>query len=155
MDIKKILFATDFSRYSEYALTFANVIAKSLKAQIHIVHVVSETVNRNKYYLPHSEYERLKQESTDKARTLLEETIQKIGLPHEEVKISIIQGTPSEKIIQLANELAVDLIVLGTHGRAGLNHLLYGSTAENVLLHSRIPVMVIHKKWSEECQTYP
>jgi nucleotide-binding universal stress UspA family protein len=56
------------------------------------------------------------------------------------------EGKPYETILKVASEWAADLIIIGTHGRTGLSHLLMGSVAENVVRHSEIPVMIIPSK---------
>jgi nucleotide-binding universal stress UspA family protein len=62
----------------------------------------------------------------------------------------IVSGIPYDEILAKADEEKVSLIVLGTHGRAGLDHLLFGSTAERVVRRSRCPVMTIRPPLSEE-----
>jgi nucleotide-binding universal stress UspA family protein len=64
----------------------------------------------------------------------------------EEVFRFTPEGFPKSEIINTAKEWEADLIVMGTHGRTGLTHLLVGSVAEYVIKHANIPVMVIHSK---------
>jgi nucleotide-binding universal stress UspA family protein len=63
--------------------------------------------------------------------------------PYDKAIRLIEEGTPQEVINAIANERKVDLIIMGTHGRTGLNHLFMGSVAEYVIRHSKIPVMVV------------
>lgn len=62
----------------------------------------------------------------------------------------LLHGDPATQIVQFAEDEGVDLIVMGTHGRTGLKHLLMGSVAEHVLRHARCPVLVVRLRPAQE-----
>jgi nucleotide-binding universal stress UspA family protein len=66
-------------------------------------------------------------------------------LRHRGIKVEayLRVGCPFDEIVQMANHLNVDLIIIGSHGRTGLTHLLLGSTAERVVEHAQCPVLVV------------
>jgi len=141
---KKILFCTDFSGDSDHAFSYAFNLATAYNATLLILHVIVEPVS---YYwstpegvdqLIAKQTERVKQEIN--ARYL-----QKIeGLKHYEILArEADEGRAFYEIIQVAREESADLIVMGTHGRTGFDHLILGSTAENVVRKSPCPVLTV------------
>lgn len=65
-----------------------------------------------------------------------------------EVVLEVIRGEPASAIVDHARARAVDLLVMGTHGRTGREHSLVGSVAESTVRQARCPVMVVHAEWS-------
>ena len=135
--IKTILHPTDFSKPSEYALKFACALARDYHARLLLLHVVEPPV----YYgelgmavpLPADFHERLHQRLS---RLVPAEC----GVVVETV---LVEGNASQQILRIADENHCDLIVLGTHGRTGLSRVLLGSVAEDVIRHSRFPVLTL------------
>src|SRR3954447_4834964 len=135
--IKTILHPTDFSKPSEYALRFACALARDYGARLLLLHVVEPPV----YYgelgmtvpLPADFHEGLQER--------LEHLIPAdAGVPVEAIQI---EGNASAEILRIAEEEHCNLIVLGTHGRTGLSRVLLGSVAEDVIRHSRVPVLTL------------
>ena len=87
----------------------------------------------------------LNQELVDGARSDLDETARRLRAEHDglEVEILVRVGAPAQEILDAARSLAVDRVVIGTHGRRGLESFLFGSVAERVLRLSEVPVLVV------------
>jgi nucleotide-binding universal stress UspA family protein len=79
----------------------------------------------------------------DNAHTELRDFADKILKEAVPVQVNVAVGTPAEEILRVAREEKVDLIVMGTHGRTGLRHLLLGSVAEEVTRHAPCPVFTV------------
>lgn len=131
--IQRILCPIDFSDASLHAFTFAERLATSLSAEILLLHVFDR-----------AESFTLEGQTTpadpDVTRHL--ESIRP-SLPTTNVRRITHVGAPGEVICWMAQNQGCDLIVMGTHGRRGLKHLLMGSVTEYVLRHARCPLMTI------------
>jgi nucleotide-binding universal stress UspA family protein len=142
---KKVLFCTDFSENSDYAFEFAFGIAKRDEGLLYILHVIPHNPNQEMIRSYVSEdtlrniQKDLEQELDDDYK---ERYIKKIGgaVRFEAVTKS---GREDEEIIEFAKKEKVDIIVVGTHGRTGIEHVFFGSVAEKVLRHSPFPIFVI------------
>lgn len=139
----KILFATDFSENSEHAFDYAYSLAQKFNSQLIILHVINEPVDLRGFYVPHISFENLEKEIEEGAEKMMEKFCHtRIGdnFPY---KTRITTGIPYEEILKYADDENVSLIVLGTQGRSGIDHLLFGSTAERVVRKARCPVMTV------------
>ena len=138
-ELTKILVPTDFSECSEIAFEYGLQLARDFKAELRLVHVM------NPHAFPFGD----KYTALDPAELLqqVEAAAQKkmrsMGARAKGRHSSrLIHGSPSIEICNAANE-DVDLIVISTHGRTGLGHVLIGSVAEHVVRHAHCPVLVI------------
>jgi universal stress protein A len=140
--VQKILVAVDFSDYSRAALNYAAFLAESFGAKLTLVHAVEPYVypeDLSAGFTLEEIDERWMQKQQEKLETL-KQTI-KNGIP---AKVIVTMGTAWNRIVGLAKSCCADLIVVGTHGRTGLKHVLLGSTAERVVRHATCPVLVVH-----------
>jgi nucleotide-binding universal stress UspA family protein len=141
--LKNVLFATDFSPTSEVAFAFAASLARRHKATLHLVHALAEAplLPTTQGYIPAPE--RYLEEMRYEARSKLEELRQSGRL--EDVKTSLVvdEGMPADVLKSIIAAENIDMVVLGTHGRTGVRHLVVGSVAEQVLRHAPCPVLTI------------
>jgi nucleotide-binding universal stress UspA family protein len=142
-DFKTILFATDFSECSDYAFDYALSMARQCDARLLIVHVISEPVDLRGFYVPHISFDKLEEEIESGARKMMDKFCGSHLNEFTNYEAIITPGIPYDEIIKKASEKGADLIVLGTHGRTGLDHVLFGSTAEKVVRKSPLPVLTV------------
>jgi len=142
-EIKTILFATDFSESSDFSIKHALMFAKKFDAQLHILHVVNEPVDLSGFYVPHISFDKLEEEIAEGARKMMDNFCRTHLGGFDRYQTSVISGVPFNVILDKAKELQADLIIMGTHGRTGLDHVLFGSTAEKVVRKSEIPVLTV------------
>jgi len=142
-DFKTILFAVDFSQSSDYAFQFALSLAKKYDARLLIIHVINEPVDLRGFYVPHISFEKLEQEIEEGAKKMMEKFCRAQIKDYSNYETFIVPGIPYDEIIKKAQEQSADLILMGTHGRTGLDHVLFGSTAEKVVRKSPVPVMTV------------
>jgi nucleotide-binding universal stress UspA family protein len=145
-DFKNILYATDFSASSDYAFEYASALAKRCNSRLLILHVINEPVDLRGFYVPHISFDKLEEEIEEGAKKMMETFCRTHVRDLDSYETFIVPGIPYDEIIRKATEESADLIVLGTHGRTGLDHVLFGSTAEKVVRKSPIPVMTIRTK---------
>jgi len=140
---QKILVATDFSDCSVEACAYALTLARKFDATLLVLHVINEPVDLRGFYVPHISFDQLEKEIADGAASMLE-SFCKDNLPDfNSYTTAVVTGVPYEEITRTAQEQSASLIVIGTHGRSGLDHLIFGSTAERVVRSAPCPVLTI------------
>ncbi len=143
MEIKKVLFATDFSEGSSYALPYAVDLANKYGAKLFFVHVIYDLAQTSGFYVPHISLDEVYQDIEKGAMSALEKTFVEEMKNYKDVEHKVLKGKPYDEIVKFAAEEKVDLIVIGTHGRKGIDRLLFGSTAEQVVRHAPCPVLSV------------
>ena len=146
MVFKTILFATDFSEGSDFAFKAALSMAGKYDSKLIVIHVINEPVDLRGFYVPHISFDKLEEEIEQGAEKLMEKFCRTHMQDFNNFETCVLPGIPYDEIIKKAESLNADLIVMGTHGRTGLDHVLFGSTAEKVVRKSPIPVMTIRIK---------
>ena len=143
IDIKKILYPTDFSECSKYALKYGVSFCKEFKAKLYILHIIDNTyLDPNLYdFLPSEQNLNIDWEGNVNKR--IDQLVESEIKDDIEIEKLVGIGTPFVEVINTAKEKEVDLIVIATHGRTGLKHALFGSTAEKVVRKSHCPVLSI------------
>ena len=139
----KILFATDFSENSEHAFDYALTLARQFDARLFIMHVINEPVDLRGFYVPHISFEKLEKEIEEGAEKMMQKFCQAKVRDFTNYETLIIAGIPYEEILRKAGDEQASLIVLGTQGRKGIDHFLFGSTAERVVRNAACPVMTV------------
>ena len=147
LNIRKILFPTDFSETSTHALTYALYLARRYHAELHMLHVtvfLSEDPHNPAHHFPDREaiYEKLREIAERDMEAQIPEGEDE-GLTIVRAQRRNLSAAPS--IVDYAAEEDIDLIVMGTHGRHGLPRILIGSVAEEVIRHAPCPVLAIRK----------
>ncbi|MDP1648105.1 MAG: universal stress protein [Rubrivivax sp.] len=140
--LQLILFPTDFSDGSAAACSMLRTLATLSGARVHVLHVITELTDRRRRYLPIE----LVEQFIAEIRKLADDDMAQHVAQHLQgldIATEIVIGDGYEDILRRATELGADLIVLGTHGKRGLERLLVGSTAEKVMRHSAIPVLTV------------
>jgi nucleotide-binding universal stress UspA family protein len=143
----RILVPTDFSAPSDVALEYARVMARQFGAALHVLHVVEDS-SLEDGFLPDALIPSSPESRTARLREALERLSHRITAEDREqlrAKSEVIFGKPSHAIIDYASDNGFDLIVMGTHGREGIAHLLMGSVAELVVRSATCPVMTLHE----------
>ena len=143
---KKVLFCTDFSKNSDCAFDYAFGIAKRDDGILYILNVIPPTPQLYKL-----EDTYLTKEQLDEIRTILRKDREKMFddkyLTHikDKTKVRVVteSGREDDKIIEFAQKEKIDILVIGTHGRTGIEHVFLGSVAEKIIRRSPIPVFVI------------
>lgn len=144
--IKKILFPTDFSKYSDYALQYAISIASAFSAKLYILHVIDHARQQDYFLVLTLTFEEIEDKLMEEAQKKLEELLSKNISQEIEFETSIKSGTPFVEIIRAAKQENIDLIVMGSHGRSGISEILIGSVAERVMRKASCPVLIVKPK---------
>jgi universal stress protein A len=147
MNISRVLFPTDFSNCNDEAFKYATTFAAESRAKLFIVHVEEPnefgmTMAEPGFLYP-SEWET---ENERAARDQLSKIVPNVDVKFEH---RFLKGRPAAEILRFAKREHVDLIVMGSHGRTGLQRLLMGSIAEEVMRKASCPVLVVKQPASE------
>jgi nucleotide-binding universal stress UspA family protein len=141
MTLEHILVATDFSEPSERALDLAVELATQFDAALTVVHVVEvpSYVYTETTYASANVIGPLNQAARERLDGLIARTRER--LPRAQALLR--SGTPWEEVLGAARDTTADLVVVGTHGRRGVKHLLIGSVAEKIVRTSPVPVLSV------------
>jgi universal stress protein A len=143
--IKKVLVPIDFSDYSKSALKYAVNFAKSFNAEIILVYVVEPVIYPPDFSMGQIAMPSINAEWDDRAKDELQKLAKNDITGAGKVKTVIKTGKPFVEIIETAKEENVDLIIIATHGHSGVEHILFGSTAEKVVRKAPCPVLTLRE----------
>ena len=142
MNIKKILIALDDSLIAEKVALKGCELGQQLTAEIAVISVADTTFLMTEGSITPNEMAKIIKSDLIISQQILVDKVFK----DTKVWNFVEEGKPYEIILKVANEWGADLIVIGTHGRTGISHLLLGSVSEHVVRHTSIPVLVIPTK---------
>lgn len=147
VEIRTILAPTDFSSHAVAAVRYACGLAERFGATLHLLHVLSEVVPVGPDpiltpVLPPEFYRESERDAREALGTLLDPSW---GRPAS-VETAVRWGVPVDAVVEYATNHSVDLIVIATHGRTGLSHVLLGSVAERIVRESPCPVLTIRDR---------
>ncbi len=141
LQIKKILVPIDFSEYSKASLKYSSDFAKLFNAKLFLVHVLEPVIYPPDFSMGQISIPTINTEIGDRAKQELDNLCANCIEPGIEFEAIIRNGKPFYEIIESAEELDVDLIIIATHGHSGVEHILFGSTAEKVVRKAPCPVL--------------
>jgi nucleotide-binding universal stress UspA family protein len=144
--LKTVLVATDFSETSDVALRYGKALAQAFGASLHVLHVVQEpfaqpwAVEAYGFSLA-----TLQEEWVREANARIEKTLTDEERASYRAELVTRLGHPVVEILKYAGEQTVDLVVIGTHGRGPLGHMVMGSVAERIVRKAPCPVLTVHQ----------
>ena len=144
-EFRRILCPVDFSETSKRAFEYALALAARLGAEvdvIHVYHLSADALAEGTWEIPRE----LEADLTTRLQQQLDELVKHKPQMGVKVTTSLYQGIPYIEITRAAKERGADMIVIGTHGRTGLAHLLIGSVAERVVRLADVPVVSIRTR---------
>ena len=142
MTLKRILLPTDFSDTAQHALGYAREMAERFGAEVHVLYVVPDptpqdwAVGATALVVP---------DLLDQWRAAAEQRLGAIALDGVDTLRAIRVGHAFVEIVRYATDNAIDMIVMGTHGRGPVKHLLLGSVAEKVVRKAPCPVLTVRQ----------
>ena len=145
--IRRILYATDFSKASGRAREKAVELAKDYDAELWVVHVITPTTA----YLSEQEfggaelYMKLEESAKRQAETSMKRLMATLEKAKIKAKSLLLRGSPHDQIVKAAKSKKADMIVIGIHGRTGLSKLFMGSVAGRVVSTATGPVLTVRQ----------
>jgi nucleotide-binding universal stress UspA family protein len=148
--LKRILAATDFSECSDRALRYACEFATAFDAELQLVSVIEPPATAySEFGIGSLEAQGLQESMRQGVEAKLQALPEASFAGKRPVVRKILFGAPFVEIVRYARENEIDLIVLGTHGRGAIAHLLMGSTAERVVRKAPCPVLTVRPEAHE------
>lgn len=144
-NINKILVPIDFSNYSKNALRYAVNFANKFNSKIYLVYVVEPVIYPSDFSMGQVTFPVSDLEMNERAKDELESLAKTEIGSQIQVETVIKTGKPFVEINETASELDIDLIIIATHGHTGMEHLLFGSTAEKVVRKAPCPVLTLRE----------
>jgi universal stress protein A len=141
VQVQNVLWLTDFSEDSAHALAYARTLAEFWKTKLFLMHVI-ENPTSNTYGAVDGDYLAMEANAREKARAWLGDAARGLG-DRPDHEILLHEGEILTEILKVETEKAIGTIVVGSHGRTGLAHILLGSVTDKVVRSARCPVYVI------------
>jgi len=143
MQIKTILFPTDFSQGARAAMDHAISLARDYNARLILLYVIQD-ISIAEWYIPSSlSVADLVEDMQKSAWKEMDKWAEEVSTRVKDVEKMVVRGVPFAEIIKTARDKNADMIVIGTHGRTGIDHILFGSTAEKVVRKAACPVLTV------------
>lgn len=143
MEIKKILFPTDFSEGSGTAIPILTEMVRKFGAKLYIVHVIYDIARTTGWYVPHMSMDEMYKDMETAAKKEIERVCVEELRGYKDIERIVLRGIPDEEVLKFVKEQGIDMIVMGTHGRKGLDRVLFGSTASKVVRSAICPVLTV------------
>ncbi len=144
VEIKNVLYPIDFSDNNRKILPYVKLVTQKLGASLHLINVIRDLNNYAGFYVPHTNLEGIIQDIAVEADKKLQEFVEENLADIEKVQTKVVTGHPANEIVAYVKEAGIGLIIMGTHGRTGLDRAIFGSVAEKVVKHSPAPVMTVN-----------
>ena len=142
MEVKKILCAVDLQDSINPAVEYAKMLAGVTGASVSLIYVISSRSTYENLQIPVEEIAKGMRSLWSRSRETMDAFVQQ-HFPGKEVDGLVHEGRPAEKIVQIAKEIGADMIIMGTHGREGLDRFFFGSVANEVVKTAACPVLTI------------
>ncbi|MEK7774099.1 MAG: universal stress protein [Deltaproteobacteria bacterium] len=142
-DFLRVLVPTDFSETSANAAEYALNIARQNKARLYVIHVIDTSDDPSGFYLPHLSYEKLNKEMREAALVMLSKFCAKHFKGFKNMETHVLIGEPYKEIVKVIKGFKIDLTVMGTMGRTGIDRFIFGSTTERVMKKAVCPILVV------------
>jgi len=145
IEMKRILFPIDFTENSSKILPYVLSVSEKYDGMIYLLHVVEDLSKwGGGSYIPHIPLDQYQEEAFQGAEKALDRVCEEQLQSCPNFQKRILFGDPAQEILKTIESEGIDLVIMGTHGRKGLEHVFFGSVAENVVKKSPVPVLTIN-----------
>jgi nucleotide-binding universal stress UspA family protein len=142
--IEKILFPIDFAEDFETLLPWVATFVSSFDATLYVLFVAQDLADFSSFHVPHRNLLQFQEEALEAAKKKMAATAKDDFGAFKKVEARVAHGSPADKIIETARDEGINLIVMGTHGRKGLERAIFGSVCDKVVQSAPCPVLTIN-----------
>ena len=142
--IEKILFPIDFAESFDTLLPWVSTFVKNFDATLYVLFVAQSLADYSSFYVPHGNLQQFQEEALKAAQKKMSGAAKQEFKAFKKVQAMVAQGSPADKIIETAKKEGIDLIIMGTHGRKGLELAIFGSVCDKVVRNAPCPVLTIN-----------
>jgi nucleotide-binding universal stress UspA family protein len=140
--VQKILFPIDFASHFETLVPWVATFANKFDATVYVLFVAQDLSNFATF-VPHGNIQEFQQQAVESARKRMAAAAPELAKNFPKLETRVESGPPAEKILELVGKEKIDLIIMGAHGRKGLERAIFGSVADKVVAGAPCPVMTI------------
>ncbi len=151
---KKILFPVDLSEVSSAIIPFVTTMAETFRAELHVLFVARIFKYYDTIYVPPMSILEFEEKILAGGKQRLDEFVEEHLKECDVAVARVTAGDPAEEIIGYIESEGIDLVVMGTHGRKGLDRVLFGSVANHVVTTSPVPVMTVNPYRQKKQNTF-
>ena len=142
--IEKILFPIDFAENFETMIPWVSTFVNCFEATLYVLFVAQDLADFSSFHVPHGNLQQFQEEVLKAAEKKMSATAKEELKTFKKVEARVAQGAPADKIIETAKKEGVDLIIMATHGRKGLERAIFGSVCDKVVRTAPCPVLTIN-----------
>jgi nucleotide-binding universal stress UspA family protein len=142
--VEKILFPINFAENFEPLVPWVATFAKKFGASVYVLFVAQDLSDFTSFYVPHGNIKGFQEEVLKAAQEKMSAAAKEHFKDMPGVETLVLVGPPADKIVEAANQKGVDLIIMGTHGRKGVEHAIFGSVCEKVIRQAACPVLAVN-----------
>lgn len=141
---KKILFTTDFSEGSAKLIPYVKMMADKFDSEVHVVYVAKAFDYFSEIYVPHPSIDKFEKEIAEGAQKRMKEFMEEYGESLPNVRTALLVGDIAEEVAKYVAANGIELMILGTHSRKGLDKVIFGSIAEKLIKTADVPVLLLN-----------
>jgi nucleotide-binding universal stress UspA family protein len=142
-DFKQILFPTDLSEISAKMVPYVTMMAEKFDSKIHLLFACRVFESLKSIYVPHPSLKSMEEEVYKAAQVKMKEFVKEF-FALQKPQFKVVLGDTVDEIMKYISENRIDLVIVGTHGRKGLERFIFGSVAKSVFQRANVPVMIIN-----------
>ena len=146
---QRILFPVDLTESSEKLVPHVVTMMDRFNAQLHVLYVVRVFQYFTNIYVPNPSIDLFETELVEGAHKKMNEFMSAYFSRYDNAHSEVMLGDPSDAVLNYTREHNMDMVIMGTHGRKGLDRVIFGSVAERVIKGAHIPVLVINPRLEE------
>jgi nucleotide-binding universal stress UspA family protein len=144
IEIKKILFPLDLTENSSKILPYVLSLSEKYNSLVYLFHVVQDLNRWGKLYVPHPSMDKFQEEANEAAMKAMDTVCENQLQSCPNFQKMVVSGDAADEILKVIESEGIDLLIMGTHGRKGLEQVIFGSVAEKVVKKSPVPVLTIN-----------
>jgi nucleotide-binding universal stress UspA family protein len=141
--IQKILFPINFAERFEHCLPWVSTFVEKFGATLYVLFVTQDLSDYSTFYVPHTSIKNFQDEALEAAKKKMDAVAKEHFKNLQKLETRVAVGAPAEKILEVASQEKIDLIIMGTHGRKGLETAIFGSVARDVVQKATCPVLTL------------
>jgi len=141
--IQKILFPIDFSEKFDTLLPWVSTFVDTFGATLYVVFVAQDLSEFSTFYVPHTTIKNFQDEALAAAKKKMAAVVQESFKKFPKLETRVDVGVPAEKVLEIAKTEGIDLIIMATHGRKGLERTIFGSIADQIIQAAPCPVLAV------------
>lgn len=141
--VEKILFPIDFVEKYETFLPWVSTFVEKFGATLYVMFVAQDLSEFSAFYVPHASIQGFQDEALEAARKKMAAAVQESFKSFPKLETRVTVGSPASEILEMAKKEKIDLIIMATHGRKGLERTIFGSVADKVVQAAPCPVITL------------